>query len=470
MRKECLKGNPKISSKFDFIMSKNNSMPVAIRKFTRRRFSRKVCTVFFLCNAFFIGIIFISSYHTTHRLKRLTPTARKDIISDLHNGKNLISNVEEIKENERIILFWTTYFYGDQQEAWDKPNVTLSYPNCFANCRIVTDRSYRAVSDAVIFHSRDLSRDDLPQVHIPNQIWVYLQQESPLYTHENLKDYSGIFNWTMSYRQDSDIYHPYKRILPTSSKDNETKSINAIIKSKTKFVAWIVSNCHTEGKRENYVAELEKFIAIDIYGSCGDFSCPQKGEGCFEHIGQEYKFYLSFENSLCVDYITEKFYNALQYNLVPVVYGGGDYSSIAPPNSYINAKDYDSPKALAERLIYLDKNPNDYLKYFKWKLKYEVHPGDGWCNLCSQLKKSKLNWVSKVHRNLWKWWAHADFTESEGVQRAETNTEGGLLVEDSKYKAACQNKSVIKKTSVNLLISVSNSFRQLKRWLWRSLI
>ena len=32
-------------------------------------------------------------------------------------------------------------------------------------------------------------------------------------------------------------------------------------------------------------------------------------------IAKKYKFYLSFENSNCVDYITEKFWDALKYKV-----------------------------------------------------------------------------------------------------------------------------------------------------------
>ena len=59
-------------------------------------------------------------------------------------------------------------------------------------------------------------------------------------------------------------------------------------------------------------------------------------------LEQDYKFYLSFENSICVDYVTEKFYNALLFNTVPVVYGGADYSRLAPNMSYINIRNYGS--------------------------------------------------------------------------------------------------------------------------------
>jgi len=42
-------------------------------------------------------------------------------------------------------------------------------------------------------------------------------------------------------------------------------------------------------------------------------------------IFSQYKFYLAFENSLCTDYITEKFYQTLNRDIIPVVMGGGQY-------------------------------------------------------------------------------------------------------------------------------------------------
>ena len=60
------------------------------------------------------------------------------------------------------------------------------------------------------------------------------------------------------------------------------------------------------------VNTLKKYIPIDIYGFCGSLECSKNNkEDCYKMVEDDYKFYLSFENGLCVDYVTEKIGNIL---------------------------------------------------------------------------------------------------------------------------------------------------------------
>jgi len=60
-------------------------------------------------------------------------------------------------------------------------------------------------------------------------------------------------------------------------------------------------------------------------------------------VAMQLYYYCSFENSICDDYVTEKFFKVLGYNIVPIVLGGANYYKIAPNKSYINVRDFESP-------------------------------------------------------------------------------------------------------------------------------
>ena len=48
---------------------------------------------------------------------------------------------------------------------------------------------------------------------------------------------------------------------------------------------------------------------MDVYGGCGTKRCLRSEfDRCRSLLNKDYKFYLSFENSNCDYYITEKFY------------------------------------------------------------------------------------------------------------------------------------------------------------------
>ena len=37
------------------------------------------------------------------------------------------------------------------------------------------------------------------------------------------------------------------------------------------LISWMVSNCGTHSEREDFVEQLQQFVAVDVYGGCGPF-------------------------------------------------------------------------------------------------------------------------------------------------------------------------------------------------------
>ena len=94
-------------------------------------------------------------------------------------------------------------------------------------------------------------------------------------------------------------------------------------------------------------------------------SHPRKKDGdCLQLLNSTYKFYLSFENSLCEDYVTEKFWKILPYNAIPVVLNGANMTKFAPPHSYIDIKDFPSLASLALYLKEVAASPALFSSYF----------------------------------------------------------------------------------------------------------
>ncbi|XP_076308598.1 glycoprotein 3-alpha-L-fucosyltransferase A-like [Tachypleus tridentatus] len=134
---------------------------------------------------------------------------------------------------------------------------------------------------------------------------------------------------------------------------------------------------------------------------------PKMSTDCYNWLEEHYKFYLAFENKICKDYISEKFFAPLSRYVVPVVLGGGDYSSMAPSGSYIDVRDFKSPKDLADFLDVLDRNDSLYSQYFKWKEEYDVIPPTAiehsyLCELCKRMNNQDI--FRKVYPDIRAWW------------------------------------------------------------------
>jgi hypothetical protein len=223
---------------------------------------------------------------------------------------------------------------------------------------------------------------------------------------------AGLFNWTMTYRLDSDVVTSYGDFIRRDF--NNVSNNVATSSNKMKFAAAIILNCGADSNRLELIKKLQNLtMPIDVYGKCGTFSlCKSMTQSsCYDKLSNEYRFLLSFENSLCKDYVTEKMFLALKYPWIPVVFGAANYSVQAPPKSVIRVQDYKSLDKLVEFLNILNLNNENYQNYFDWKNNFEIvfpYANTWGCQFCQKLTRFKKNKVSGSKRNTYSdihnWW------------------------------------------------------------------
>ncbi|KAM9215475.1 4-galactosyl-N-acetylglucosaminide 3-alpha-L-fucosyltransferase FUT6-like [Leptosomus discolor] len=297
-------------------------------------------------------------------------------------------------EHRLTILLWKWPF----GQHFDFINCSEYYG--VPDCHFTVDHRRFQRADAVIMHHRDVywEAKGLAQLpRLPSQRWIWFNLESPTHS-PNLGAMNNLFNLTMSYRRDSDIFTPYGELQLLG----QPQSLS--IPPKTKLVAWVVSNWVAGSHRVKYYEELKKHITVDVYGL---HHMPLPRDKLIHTVSQ-YKFYLAFENSQHEDYITEKLWrNALSSGTVPVVLGPprANYERFLPPDSFIHVDDFGSAKDLAQYLSELSGDAERYQRYFQWRRWLKPVPGGSWalkvCKACHFLQTTEARY--QVVPNLSGW-------------------------------------------------------------------
>lgn len=187
------------------------------------------------------------------------------------------------------ILMWSHPFgfNPDLHNCPPIPNVSI--------CDFTYDRNNLHKVDAIIVHQFEVEDSKIRNFkYYPEQFWFWYNLEPYYNLKINLKLMNNIFNFTISFRRDSDIYVPYGVLITLNKQHDKIK-----IPKKDKLVCWIVSNQRKGLKRNEIYNDMSKYIHIHKYGSGSLYAPP----GSEKKIISECKFYLSFESSNQTDYI-----------------------------------------------------------------------------------------------------------------------------------------------------------------------
>ncbi|XP_067105770.1 4-galactosyl-N-acetylglucosaminide 3-alpha-L-fucosyltransferase 9-like [Osmerus mordax] len=266
--------------------------------------------------------------------------------------------------NKPILLLW----FWPENDRFDFKDCKTFFN--IDGCNLTDNRTLYSEADAVLIFHRAINHNasNLPPSLRPSfQKWIWFHVESPTNT-QKVPGIENLFNETLNYRQDADIPVHWK--LSKKTRDDFA------LPKKERMICWIVSNndSHTGTKmRYSYYRELVKHIKVDVFGKV--FGSFLKYEDYFSTIAS-CKFYLSFENSVDKDYITEKLNGPLAAGTVPIVLGPSrqNYENFIPGDSFIHVNDFPDAKALADFLLQLDKNDEAYMRYFNWRQYYSARP------------------------------------------------------------------------------------------------
>lgn len=323
------------------------------------------------------------------------------------------SPTPSLQDNTEVtVLLWTHPFgtWRKLPDCWEQYRIS--------GCKITDNTGSYQEADAVIFHHRDIAGGGLSalpsQPRPPTQKWIWMNQESPTHS-SRMQVFEGVFNLTLSYREDSDIFIPYGYLIPRALTDKVIQGRYALPLSVTSasdparphFVAWVVSNWSENHARVIFYRLLIQHVQVDLFGAWGR-PLPSGSQGVMELL-RGYLFYLAMENSQHTDYITEKLWNAVSAGAIPVVLGPSrvNYERFLPPEAFIHVDDFPTVQELAQYLLMLKDNPAMAHRHLAWRKHYSLYRASFWndqyCTACSAVRKTRGRRDVVQHLSQWYW-------------------------------------------------------------------
>jgi hypothetical protein len=186
------------------------------------------------------------------------------------------------------------------------------------------------------------------------------------YTGENVKpnfnecDYAFSFDFNKHFGKNYRL--PLYALYGDVNLLTRKKDVDAIINKKTKFCNMVVSNEKAQ-ERIKFFKKLSEYKPIDSGGRyMNNIGGPVVNKREFI---KDYKFTIAFENSYGKGYTSEKIFEAMLVNSIPIYWGNPQINRDFNTKSFINYYDFKNEDELIERIIAIDNNEQLYREYLE---------------------------------------------------------------------------------------------------------
>ncbi len=177
---------------------------------------------------------------------------------------------------------------------------------------------------------------------------------------------------------DFEFYDLTATTAPNDSRNQHTDNIGGpippvadaaqVLREKTKFCAFLFRNfrCAT---RNRFLEILSAHMRVEAGGRTlrSVRSAPLRQQPTFLEAAVDfyrpYKFVIAFENSLALDYASEKVWTAIHADAVPIYWGNPRIANYFNPERFINAFDFDNLESLVRHVMRVHQDDELYLRY-----------------------------------------------------------------------------------------------------------
>jgi len=192
----------------------------------------------------------------------------------------------------------------------------------------------------------------------------YFNCKRIFFTGENIRpnfkntDFSITFDYEK--HEGRNMRLPLYALFDDVSKLIKPKNADEIIRKKTKFCNFIYSNPNCE-TRNKFFKQLSKYRKVDSAGRLyNNVGRPIKDKLQFM---SDYKFTIAFENESSTGYTTEKIFEPMLVNSIPIYWGNTHVDKDFNTKSFVNYHDFNSMDDVIDRIIEIDQSEELYREY-----------------------------------------------------------------------------------------------------------